>query len=145
MLPLWVWGDLGSIDRNEGVLRIPQSSSITATSPSDHLVSYPWHSLGGGSYPSTEKQLVYSTAPADWANQFYVLEDQAGAMGDKDWWQEGESRDSVLIAPLDAAAADDDDEYDFFLFRDWAELFVKTIFLSKLRDLRRKRTIKNDI
>ena len=34
-------------DGNEGVLRIPQSSSITGTSPSDCLVSYPGHSLGG--------------------------------------------------------------------------------------------------
>ena len=32
---------------NEGVLRIPQSSSIAGTSPSDCLVSYPGHSLGG--------------------------------------------------------------------------------------------------
>ena len=32
---------------NEGVLCIPQSSSITGTSPSDCLVSYPGHSLGG--------------------------------------------------------------------------------------------------
>ena len=32
---------------SEGVLRIPQSSSITGTSPSDCLVSYPGHSLGG--------------------------------------------------------------------------------------------------
>ena len=32
-------------DGNEGVLRIPQSSSITGTSPSDCLVSYPGHSL----------------------------------------------------------------------------------------------------
>ena len=55
-------------DGNEGVLRIPQSSSIAGTSPSDCLVSYPGHSLGGGSYPSAEKQSVYSTAPADWAN-----------------------------------------------------------------------------
>ena len=31
---------------NEGVLRIPQSHSITGTSPSDCLVSYPGHSLG---------------------------------------------------------------------------------------------------
>ena len=54
-------------DGNEGVLRIPQSSSITATSRSDCLVSYPGHSLGGGSYPSAEVQSVYSTAPADWA------------------------------------------------------------------------------
>ena len=52
---------------NEGVLRIPQSSSITRTSPSDCLVTYPGHSLGGGSYPSAEVQSVYSTAPSDWA------------------------------------------------------------------------------
>ena len=58
---------LGS-DGNEGVLRIPQSSSIAGTSPSDCLVSYPGHLLGGGvSYTSAEKQSVYSTAPADWA------------------------------------------------------------------------------
>ena len=47
-------------DGNEGVLRIPQSSSIAGTSPSDCL----GHSLGVGSYPSAEKQSVYSTAPA---------------------------------------------------------------------------------
>ena len=52
---------------NEGVLRISQSSSITGTSPSDCLVSYPEHSLGGGSYPSAEVHSVYFTAPADWA------------------------------------------------------------------------------
>ena len=33
-------------DGNEGVIRIPQSSSITRTSPLDCLVSYPGHSLG---------------------------------------------------------------------------------------------------
>ena len=32
---------------NEGVLHIPQSFSITGTSPSDCLVSYPGHLLGG--------------------------------------------------------------------------------------------------
>ena len=52
---------------NEGALRIPQSSSITGTSTSDCLVSYPRHSLGQRSYPSAEMQLVYSTAPANWA------------------------------------------------------------------------------
>ena len=57
-------------DGNEEVLRIPQSSSIAGTSPSDCLVSYPGHSLGG-SYPSAEVQSVYSTAPADWAIQGY--------------------------------------------------------------------------
>ena len=54
-------------DGNEGVLRIPQSSSTAGTSPSDCLVSYPGHSLRG-SYPSAEVQSVYFTAPADWAN-----------------------------------------------------------------------------
>ena len=48
----------GSSD-NEGVLRIPQSPSITGTSPSDCLVSYPEYSFVG-SYPSAEKQSVYS-------------------------------------------------------------------------------------
>ena len=41
MLPLWA-----KVDGNEGVLCLPQSSSITGTSPSDCLVSYPGHSLG---------------------------------------------------------------------------------------------------
>ena len=50
-----------------GVLRIPQSSSITGNLQSDCLVSYPGHSLGE-SYPFAEKQSVYSTAPADWIN-----------------------------------------------------------------------------
>ena len=54
-------------DGNEGVLRIPQSSCTAGTSPSDCLVSYSGHSLGGGSYPFAEKQSVYSTDPADWA------------------------------------------------------------------------------
>ena len=40
---------------------------MTGTSPSDCLVSYPGHSLGGESYSSAEKQSVYSTTPADWA------------------------------------------------------------------------------
>ena len=44
-------------DGNEGVLRISQSSSITRTSPSDCLVSYPGH-LFGESYPSAEKQCI---------------------------------------------------------------------------------------
>ena len=43
---------------NKGVLHIPQSSSITGTSPSVCLVSYSEHLLGGGSYPSAEKQSV---------------------------------------------------------------------------------------
>ena len=51
---------------SEEMLRIPQSPSITRTSPSDCLVSYLGHSLGR-SYSSAEVQSVYSTAPADWA------------------------------------------------------------------------------
>ena len=38
-------------DGNKGVIRIPQSSSITGTSPSDCLVSYPGHLWGGGLNP----------------------------------------------------------------------------------------------
>ena len=46
---------------------IPKSPSITGSSPSDCLVSYPGHSLEG-SYPSAEVQLVYSTA--NWAIEY---------------------------------------------------------------------------
>ena len=53
-------------DNNKGVLRIPQNSSITGDSPSDCLMSYPGHSLGEF-YSTAEKQLGYSTTPADWA------------------------------------------------------------------------------
>ena len=61
--------------RDEGVFHIPQSSSITGTSPSDCFVSYPGHSLGvgGGSYLSTKKQLVYSIAPAEWVMKYSIL------------------------------------------------------------------------
>ena len=56
---------------NEGVLHISQSSSITGTSPSDCLVSYPGHLLREvGSYLSAEEQSVYSAVPADWAMSF---------------------------------------------------------------------------
>ena len=44
-------------DGNEGILYIPQSSSITGASPTDCLVSYPGDSLRG-SYPSPEAQLT---------------------------------------------------------------------------------------
>ena len=56
---------------NKGVPRIPQSSSITGTSPSDWLVSYPGNThwgFGGGEYSSAEVQAMYSTAPANRAN-----------------------------------------------------------------------------
>ena len=62
---------LGS-DGNKGELRIPQSSSITGTSPSDCLVSYQDTRWEVGSYPSAEKQSEYSTAPADRAKFILV-------------------------------------------------------------------------
>ena len=52
---------------NKGVLHIPQSPSITGTSPTDCLVSYPGHSFGGGSYPYAEVQSVYSPPSTDLA------------------------------------------------------------------------------
>ena len=54
-------------DRNEEVLRILQSFSITGASLSDYLGLYPGHLQGWSSYPSTEMQLVYSITPDDWA------------------------------------------------------------------------------
>ena len=61
-------------DGNEEALCIPQSLSITGTSPSDCLVSYLGHSLERP-YPLAEKQSVYSTAPADWVtnHEWYKL------------------------------------------------------------------------
>ena len=55
-------------DGNEWVPCIPQGSSITGTSPSDCLMSYPGHSLGEF-YPSAEMQSVYSTTPANRARK----------------------------------------------------------------------------
>ena len=59
MLPFWARMDLGAM------AMIPQSPCIAGTSPSDCLVSYAGHSLGGGSYPSAEVLSVYSIAPTD--------------------------------------------------------------------------------
>ena len=60
-------------DVNDRVLCIPQSSSITGSSPSDCLMSYLGHSLRGGeSYASVEIQSMYSTAQADWAEMINI-------------------------------------------------------------------------
>ena len=56
-------------DGNKGVPYVTQSSIIIGVLPSDCSVSYPGHSLGKGSYPSAEMQLMYYTAPADWAKK----------------------------------------------------------------------------
>ena len=42
-------------DGSEGVLHIPQSSSIPGTSLSDGLVLYPGHSLEGGGRTSLQR------------------------------------------------------------------------------------------
>ncbi len=59
-------GEPGS-DGNEGVLHIPQSSSISGIWSSDCLVSYPGHPLEW-SYLSAEMQSMYSAAPAELAS-----------------------------------------------------------------------------
>ena len=63
MLPFEARVDLVVMTK-KGYSTLPQSSSNTGTTPSDCLMSYPRHSLEE-SYPSAEKQLVYSTAPVD--------------------------------------------------------------------------------
>ena len=50
----------------EGVLNI-RRIFYTGASQSDCLMLYPGHSLEAGSYPSAERQSVYSAPPADWA------------------------------------------------------------------------------
>ena len=59
-------------NENEGILCIPQSSSITGASPSDCLVSYQGYSLKEGSYSSAETQSVSATALANWGNFNFV-------------------------------------------------------------------------
>ena len=49
----------------KGCSAFPKESSTAGTSPSDCFVSYTGHLLEG-SYPSAEKQSVYSTVPVDW-------------------------------------------------------------------------------
>ena len=56
---------------NEGVLCIPQSSSITGTSPSDCLVSYPGHLWGGGGIsPLCREAVDIFYSPSQLGNSF---------------------------------------------------------------------------
>ena len=55
-------------DGNEGVLRIPKSSSIIGASPSISLVLYPPLVGGGGSYSSAVMLSVYFAVPTDLVN-----------------------------------------------------------------------------
>ena len=66
MLPLRVSGP--GNNGNEGVLRILQSSNITGTLPSDCLMSYPGHLLGGGGLNPLQRSSQCILQPqADWA------------------------------------------------------------------------------
>ena len=59
---------------NEGVICIPQNSSITGTLPSNCLVSFPGHLLWGGvSYPSAKIVGVFYN-PSQLGNVFYWVE-----------------------------------------------------------------------
>ena len=61
--------DLGAMAMKE-CSTFPKASA-SLEHHSDHLVSYPGHLFGAGDLtPSAEVQLVYSTAPADWAKIF---------------------------------------------------------------------------
>ena len=61
---------------NEGVLHIPQSSSITGTSPSDCLVSYPGHLLGEVLPLCREAvDIFYSPSQLLDQNNFFLLSD----------------------------------------------------------------------
>ena len=53
----------------EGILNISQSSKAGA-SPTASLMKSSGHWWRGGAYPSAEIQLVYSTVPVDWADNY---------------------------------------------------------------------------
>ena len=55
---------------NKGYSVFPKTPHITGALSSYCLVSFPGHSLGR-SYPSAEMKSVYSTAPADRAEQYH--------------------------------------------------------------------------
>ena len=59
-------------DGNGGVLRIPQSSSITAASLSDCLITYIDTRWRVFFYSSAEMQSVYFIATADWAKLLFI-------------------------------------------------------------------------
>ena len=62
-------------DGNEGLLNIPESSSITGASTLDSLELYACLSLGDTN-PSAEIQSVYSKAAINWAKIYgYLLTD----------------------------------------------------------------------
>ena len=103
MLPFQARVDLGAMVM-KWYSTFPKAPALLKPSPSDYLVSYPGHLFGGRrSYPSAEKQSVYSAAPADWARKDVELFHQDESMhilvlktkevhshiiisGKKHWW-----------------------------------------------------------
>ena len=57
-------------DGNEGAIHIPQSSSITGSSPSDCLVSYSRHSLVGGGLTRRQRSSRYVLQPQPTGQSF---------------------------------------------------------------------------
>ena len=97
----------GSNDNEEVVLCIPQSSSITGASSSDHLVSYPGH-LSGRSltpHPPCRGTVGVFYSPADWANVVWKTSQERWTMRTDGARETGKSvlavrlddHDSVLI------------------------------------------------
>ena len=73
VLPLWARVDLG-VMAMKGYSAFPKTLALLE--PHHQIISYyiqdtRWR--GGGLTPSAEKQLVYSTAPADWVTHTIVL------------------------------------------------------------------------
>ena len=106
-------------DVNEGVLNNPKSSGVTGTSPLDCLVSYPGHSLGEV-YPSSEKQLVYSTASSNLAIEEGVVDWELScwiwilSFRFQLWWRVGYSSQYCQRWFLFVV---------LFFYSDWFELF----------------------
>ena len=70
MLPLQARVDLGAMVMKgySAFLKAPASLELH-----HQIVLYHIQDTRGGSYPSVEKQPVYSTAPADWANGAMII------------------------------------------------------------------------
>ena len=70
LLPLQSRVDLGDMAIKE-CSAFPKAPALLEPLFSDILVVYLGHLLGG--YPSAKVQLVYSTAPGNWANKYKCI------------------------------------------------------------------------
>ena len=87
MLPLRARVDLGAMAM-KGYSTFPKAPTLLE--PHHQIFNVISRTLvGGGSYPSAEKQSVYSTAPADWANYGRDVVNHSGLFA----WH-----DSVMVA-----------------------------------------------